>query len=79
MMVPTNLNFFVELTELVLEVVQPEPRLEQRPNLVQIDFVFMTSSLTTVPPVAFEPKLSHQLFGYQWFEQKLEPSRSLFS
>ena len=58
--VPTNLNFFVELTELVLEVLQPELRQERRPNLVQIGFEFMTSSLTTVAPVAFEPKLGCQ-------------------
>ena len=59
-MVPTNLNFFVELTELVLGVLQPELWLEQRPNLVQIGFEFMTSSLTKVALVAFEPELGYQ-------------------
>ena len=59
-MVPINLNFFVELTELVLEVLQPELWLERRPNLVQIGFEFMTSSFTTVAPVAFEPELGFQ-------------------
>ena len=54
------MNFFVELTELVLKVLLTELWLEQRPNLVQIGFEFMTSSLTMVAPVAFEPGLGYQ-------------------
>ena len=54
------MNFFVELTELVLEAMQPEKRPEQTSYLVRIGSEFMTTSLTTVAPVAFEPRLGYQ-------------------